>query len=74
MGKVSGLCHYVVEIWVMFTVIQLNLFCLAISCILIETKIKIHKNYNFACYLYKCEIWPVALDKEHRLKDFDRSA
>jgi len=30
MGKFSGFCHYVVEIWVMFTIIQLNLFCLAI--------------------------------------------
>jgi len=71
MGKVSGFCQYVVEIWVMFTIIQLNLFCLAISYILIETKIKIHKNYNFACCLYKYEMWPVALNKKHRLKDFD---
>jgi len=64
MGKCSGFCHYVVEIWVMFTIIQLNLFFLAICCILIETKIKIHQNYNFAS-LYKCEIWPVALNKEN---------
>lgn len=70
MGKVSGFSHYVVEIWVMFTIIQFNLFCLTISCILIATKIKIHKNYNFACCLYKCEMWPAALNKEHTLKDF----
>jgi hypothetical protein len=36
----------------------------------LNVKIRIYREYNFACILYECDSWSLILRKEHEMKIF----